>query len=350
MIQVRQGDRTVRLTVDEFERRVREGRVAPDAEICLPAVTGDRFVPAAELDYVQALARDPTRRWHAEVAAVRAPWLTALLVGVQVRLWAWLQLPEGPALLDRGARDTQAILEQGEIERWFTSGLLQVEFGHMAMNVLFLGWVGVHLEAAMGWRLLALLFGASVWGGAVLSTFVSPAADAIGSSGGVFGLVGAGVVLGVLRPAELPPRLRGVFGLSLAPYLLQGLVSGLMTPRIDNASHLGGLVVGVALMLALIPPALATSPRRNRAVTALTLAVMTAASAWLAVRGPAWAPIAPIDAVATELRAVAGDDVALPPPPARALAASAPRGWRAATLLDGQRGVASDVGHAAWAV
>src|SRR5215204_2880991 len=72
-----------------------------------------------------------------------------------------------------------------------------------------------------------------------------------GASGALFGLVGVLFVFGIKFRHELPEGFKRAFGTGMLPIILINLFIGFVgSGFIDNAAHLGGLVAGAALALA----------------------------------------------------------------------------------------------------
>ena len=75
VVEVRIGDQLIHLSWDEWEERVRDGRIPDDAAVRFPPVTGEDFRVAAELEMFTSVRSDATRAWQ------RAPSLRALRGG-----------------------------------------------------------------------------------------------------------------------------------------------------------------------------------------------------------------------------------------------------------------------------
>jgi membrane associated rhomboid family serine protease len=165
--------------------------------------------------------------------------------------WAKLLFARPEAALVRwGARDGRAV-EDGEVWRLLSYGFLHWDWGHLALNGLALWGLGRFLEAIFGPVRFLWLFVVSIVGGGLFSQTADRDVVSAGASGGIFGLLGALVVFGVLRRASLPDELRALFGWKLWPWILLNLGVGLLLPFIDNRAHVGGLVAGSLAVLPL---------------------------------------------------------------------------------------------------
>ncbi len=344
MVRIRIGDEEHALDWDEWEARVRQGRVPPDALVAIEAITDGAFVPARTLESYQSLRDDAALAWQGRFVAGPAPLMTALIVGVNIRLWWFAKVPEAYVWLDVNLTNWAApIFEDGEPWRLLSMGLLHVAFPHLAMNMLWLAYTGWNLERALGRVNLLVIYLASVLGGSVLSALFSPESRSLGASGGVFGLVAAAVVFGFARPELLPSRGRRVFGLALLPYLVVMFASGLSNTGIDNWSHFGGLVTGAFAALVLDP----TPLQRWRGWNALvwSTAGLGAAALFtaLVVAGPRLEPIEDVEAAAERIRT---NTVVLTPTagelaPYRPVLWAVPAGWRYGVTASGDAGFTS---------
>lgn len=337
MVEIRIGDGDVEvLSWEEFEERVVSGRIPDHALVRFEPVTGADFVEASELDLVQSLKQDAARAWQARFSGGGAPILTALLVGVQIRIWIYTHMPDG------GDAFTYAFLnwlppamEDGEMWRILGSGLLHTDFLHILLNMVWLGYTGWNIERALGRVNLATIFFLSVVGGGLLSMFLTPGTPSLGASGGVYGLVSASVVFGLVRQELLPERGRRLFGFALLPYLLLMFWGGLQNETTDNWAHFGGLVCGGALAFVLDPPDFQRRPRQNAVVQALGVGLATVLLVGLGVFGPSLYPL--VDKERARLAslppAARARVVDLPADALTELTWSVPAGWKPAANL-----------------
>lgn len=274
------------LAWEDFEERVLAGRIPDSAEVRIEAVTGDAFVRAGELDLVTSLRNAEHVAWRRRFEASGPPILTMLLVGFQIRIWMAAQVPGlGEWLAGYGMNWLPPALEDGQMWRIPTSGLLHTDFLHVLLNMVWMAYTGWNLERALGRANVAAIFFFSVFVGGLLSMFLSPGNPSLGASGGVYGLVAASVVFGFVRHDILPEKSRILFGAALAPYLILMFFSGLSNARTDNWAHFGGILAGCALAFVLDPPGF-DHRRRNRVVQIGGTVVMVAVLLGLAVTGP----------------------------------------------------------------
>ncbi|MGA7991865.1 MAG: rhomboid family intramembrane serine protease [Thermoanaerobaculia bacterium] len=146
----------------------------------------------------------------------------------------------------------------GQYWRLLSFGLLHASLYHFIVNVAFLLWVGPVVERRVGtFAFLTLFLAASVFSGVAIffkHVVLPSAGGSVGASGGVFGLLGAALVL-VYRIPPANPGIRRALWLTL----LGGLVVSFL-PGVSMAGHVAGLVVGVpaAFFVRLVPAATLT--------------------------------------------------------------------------------------------
>lgn len=143
---------------------------------------------------------------------------------------------------------------EGQWYRLFTSMFLHQEVWHIAFNMLGLWWLGGPLEAALGRvRYLALYLLSGLAGSALTYAVSDPAQGSLGASGAVFGLLGATAVL--MR--RMNYDMRPVIALLVVNLIFTFNPWG----SIAWQAHLGGLVAGVVMAIAMVH-----APRAHRAL------------------------------------------------------------------------------------
>jgi membrane associated rhomboid family serine protease len=135
------------------------------------------------------------------------------------------------------------LVAQGEWWRLIGAAFLHANLIHLAMNMLFLWWIGAPVEEALGRARYALLYVVSGLAGSAGALLLDPAAVTVGASGALFGILGAAFVFERQRMYVLGGGALTIIVLNLA---LTFTISG-----ISIGGHLGGLVGGALAALAL---------------------------------------------------------------------------------------------------
>ena len=183
-----------------------------------------------------------------------ATWVSWLLLGINIVVWLAMTAAggstEGEVLLAFGAKYGPAILS-GEYWRLFTSMFLHIGLAHLGFNSYALYALGPEVERFFGrgrYLVIYLLSG-------VLSSITSYLISsnlAAGASGAIFGLVGA-LAAFYLHEREVLGTLGRRRLNNLISVVVINLIIGFTVPNIDNAAHIGGLVVGVLIGWMLSP-------------------------------------------------------------------------------------------------
>lgn len=135
---------------------------------------------------------------------------------------------------------------QGEWWRLVSGAFMHAGVVHLAMNMLLLWFLAQEMEQPLGRMQFATTYAVSVMGGSLGVILLSPVAPTLGASGGVFGLMGALMVLQIR--ARQNPWNSGIGGLVLINVLFTFAV-----PGISAGGHIGGLLAG-ALAGAIVEP------------------------------------------------------------------------------------------------
>jgi rhomboid protease GluP len=154
--------------------------------------------------------------------------------------------PEGGALLSLGANFGPLTFD-GEWWRLITSAFVHIGFLHLAFNMWCLWSLGGIAERMLGNGAFFLVYVASALGGSLASLLWHPHIISAGASGAIFGIAGALGAFLYLGQIHLPQRLtRDLLG-SLLFFVGFNLLFGALWVGVDNAGHLGGLLVGTLL-------------------------------------------------------------------------------------------------------
>ena len=146
-----------------------------------------------------------------------------------------------------GALFGPAIREEQEFYRLFTSMFLHFGLSHLSGNMVVLLLLGDNLERALGkikYVLLYILSGLCAGGCSyIYNITVDSNAVCAGASGAIFGVIGALLYIVLANKGKLED-LTGTRLLILVAYTLY---TGFTSSGIDNAAHIGGLIVGFLL-------------------------------------------------------------------------------------------------------
>jgi membrane associated rhomboid family serine protease len=167
-----------------------------------------------------------------------------------------------------GGATFKAGLADGAFWQALTHGFVHVDVIHIAFNVLALWVLGPSLEQVFGRaRFLAIYFAATLAAGATIMWFSDPYTSTLGASGGVFGLLGAMLVL----VWKVGGDLRSLGGL-----LAVNVAITIFVPNISWQGHLGGFVGGalVALVMVMAPQGAKRSLLQWSAVALLTVVLV----------------------------------------------------------------------------
>lgn len=249
------------LDLSEFEARVRRGEISPQSLVRLPAITGEQFVPACELEVFKAL-HEPKRAYFARAFSLsRFPWMTSALILLNLAIYLYT-VRTGPLSLDDmvrfGAKADPMVADLGELWRLFTANFLHRDALHIGLNMFVLFNVGGALENT--YRTLDYLWLLVFSGVATMSAslWLSDAVS-LGASGMVYGCLGAIVVFGLKYRSILPSRYRTIMSEAAIPTVLGLLLIGITSEGVDNWAHVGGLMAGLLTGLFMRPKLLADS-------------------------------------------------------------------------------------------
>lgn len=259
------------LDLEDFEARVRRGEISPQCLVRFPAVTGDGYVPACELDLWKSLHQPRRAHFSRAFSLLRFPWVTVGLVAMNLGAYVWSTRRgalDMDAMVAFGGKAPALITDLGQFWRLLTANFLHWSVPHLLVNLFVLFNVGAALENA--YRRLDYVFLLVVSGICTMavSLFWQGEGITVGASGMVYGCLGGIVIFGLKYRSILPSRYRRILGEAAIPIVLLLFLMGFVSPGTDNAAHLGGLLAGLGVSPFLRPRLLAELPR-SRWATAL---------------------------------------------------------------------------------
>lgn len=171
------------------------------------------------------------------------PIVSGTLVGINVIVFLISSFTDY-AWYRAGILSAHDVLTNGEYGRILWAMFLHSDISHLFNNMVILFFLGAMIEKEVGHVRYGLLYFLSGIGGNLLSllskVMTGDISGTIGASGAVFGLDGVllAMVLFSGRKIESVTPARVVFMIAYSLY------SGFTGENIDNAAHIGGLMIG----------------------------------------------------------------------------------------------------------
>lgn len=139
------------------------------------------------------------------------------------------------------------LTKSGEYYRLITSAFIHIGLTHLVLNMYSLYIIGSSIEYFYGKLKYIIIYLFSALIGSLFTVVLSSSNTlAAGASGAIFGLLGAMLYFGY--------HYRGYIGNSIIsqiiPIILVNIFFGLITPGIGNAAHIGGLIGGYIISMA----------------------------------------------------------------------------------------------------
>ena len=134
-----------------------------------------------------------------------------------------------------------------ELFRLITAGFLHVSIFHLLFNMYALYVLGTQVENFVGKTKFLIIYFYSMISASLMSCIISPDTVSVGASGAIFGLLGALLYFGYYYRLYLGSILRN----QIIPLIAINLLFGFIMTGIDNAAHIGGLIGGLFIALAL---------------------------------------------------------------------------------------------------
>lgn len=163
-------------------------------------------------------------------------------------------------ILGNGSEDTYTLLKfganldvltkNGQYYRLFTSMFLHIGIIHLLCNMYSLYIIGREVEIVFTKKKYLIIYLLSGIAGSILSLAFNHNTVCAGASGAIFGLLGALLYFGYYYRAYLGASVTR----SILPVVIINLIIGFASTGIDNAAHIGGLVGGILIAMAVGVP------------------------------------------------------------------------------------------------
>jgi membrane associated rhomboid family serine protease len=259
-----------------------------------------RDVPAELTQFLDGVVARAAENARPLVRERRTAHVTFALIAVNAAVWLLssklsLKLeahPSGADLIRWGALFRPAV-HAGEWWRAACAMFLHGNWEHIALNLYALFILGRFAEEVLGHLRYFVVYVAGGACGALGSVYAtSQVGLSVGASGAIMGLLGAIIVVLLLRRGAWPEAWRRTLLWNLAFLAALQIWIGFQLPMIDNAAHVCGTLGGGAMALVVAPGGLLGRSRAGRGLVVVLACAMLAALAWSAAR----AAVTPLDA------------------------------------------------------
>lgn len=146
--------------------------------------------------------------------------------------------------------NVDTLAKNGDYYRLFTSMFLHIGILHLLCNMYSLYIIGKEVENVFGKVKYLIIYLLSGIAGSILSLAFNHNTICAGASGAIFGLLGALLYFGYYYRTYLGATLTR----SIIPVIVLNLIIGFTSSGIDNAAHIGGLVGGILIAMAVGVP------------------------------------------------------------------------------------------------
>ena len=146
--------------------------------------------------------------------------------------------------------NVDTLTKNGYYYRLFTSMFLHIGILHLLCNMYSLYIIGKEVENVFGKVKYLIIYLLSGIAGSILSLAFNHNTICAGASGAIFGLLGALLYFGYYYRTYLGVTLTR----SIIPVIVLNLIIGFTSSGIDNAAHIGGLVGGILIAMAVGVP------------------------------------------------------------------------------------------------
>ena len=185
-----------------------------------------------------------------EVFKKKTPYLTYFIIAINVLVFF------ATYLFGKGSQDSLTLLrfganyaplvKNGEYYRLITSAFLHAGIFHLLFNCYALYIVGMQIESFLGKTKFLIVYLFSALTGSLMSVIFNDSI-CVGASGAIFGLFGALLYFGYHYRIYLGTVIKS----QIIPLILFNLALGFVLNGIANSAHIGGLVGGLLITMAL---------------------------------------------------------------------------------------------------
>lgn len=184
----------------------------------------------------------------AKIFSQKKPVVTYTLIVLNIMVYLFMALYDLDGTYFYALANNYEFVQNGQIYRLLTSMFLHADIIHIGCNMYALYILGPQVERYYGKTKFLLIYLLSGILGSIFScAFMSADTISMGASGAIFGLLGSIAYFTYYYRATLQGLLRS----QVLPAILLNLAIGFMVPGIDISGHIGGLIGGVLVSMAI---------------------------------------------------------------------------------------------------
>lgn len=182
-----------------------------------------------------------------KIFSPKKPVVTYILIVLNLMVFLYGVLHGNDELINMFGNNYE-LVQNGEFYRLFTCMFVHADILHILFNMIALYSIGPVVERYYGKGKFLLIYLVSGLLGSIFSgVFMTADSISIGASGAIFGLLGSICYFTYYYRATLQGILRG----SIMPVIIINLVIGFLSTSIDLSAHIGGLIGGILISMAI---------------------------------------------------------------------------------------------------
>lgn len=182
-----------------------------------------------------------------EIFKPKKPIITYILIAINALIAIYMYfLGNASSLIGDFAVNKYHVVENMEYYRIFTGAFLHGSIPHFLINMYSLYVIGPQIESFMGKTKYIVIYFFSILIASLFSMIFNQNVNSVGASGAIFGLLGSLLYFGY----HYRVYLGGVLKSQIIPIIILNLAIGFAAAGIDNFAHIGGLIGGMLISVA----------------------------------------------------------------------------------------------------
>lgn len=183
-----------------------------------------------------------------DVFSPKKPIITNILIFINIFIYLFMLLSgKFDYYVLKFATYGPSIIENHEFYRLLTGAFLHANIFHLLFNCYALFIIGSQVESFMGKVKYLIIYLFSALTGSLLSITLNKAGLSVGASEAIFGLMGSLLYFGYHHRVYLGSVIRS----QIIPLIIVNLLIGFLSNgQIDNFAHIGGLIGGFLITIA----------------------------------------------------------------------------------------------------